>query len=48
MAKKTVASLQNTVRDYVKIIRTVKSDKGNYQFIEKMVKTEDIEKYLNK
>ena len=46
MAKKTVASLQTSAKDYVKVIKTVKNEKGNYQFIEKIIKKTDVEKYL--
>jgi len=48
MAKKTVASLQTLGKDYVKIIKTVKNEKGNYKFVEKIVKKEDVEKELEK
>jgi len=49
MAKKTVASLQSeSAKDYVKVIKMRKNEKGNYQFIEKIVKKENVEKYFEK
>jgi len=49
MAKKTVASLQtDSGKDYVKVIKMGKSEKGAYKFIEKIVKRKDVDKYLQK
>lgn len=48
MAKKTVASLQTETNKYSKVIKMTKNKKGNYSFIEKIVKKEDVEKHLEK
>ena len=48
MAKKTIASLQTSTKDYVKIIKMEKNKKGNYGFVEKIMKTKDMKEYLNK
>lgn len=48
MAKKVVADFKkDTEKDYVKLVKMIKGKKGAYQFIEKMVKKEDVDKYLN-
>jgi hypothetical protein len=41
MAKKTVASLQ-TEKNYVKLIKMVKNEKGNYKFTETMIKKDEL------
>lgn len=50
MAKKTVATLKKEDgRGYVKVIKTVKSEKtGAYTFKEKMVPTDNVKDYLAK
>ena len=44
MAKKTVASLQKTDKDYVKLIKMIKNEKGHYKFTEEMIKKVDYKK----
>jgi Domain of unknown function (DUF4295) len=41
MAKKVVASLQDKNKDkFVKCIKMVKNEKGNYEYVEKLIKGE--------
>ncbi|MCD4745650.1 MAG: DUF4295 domain-containing protein [Bacteroidales bacterium] len=49
MAKKVVATLQSTGKNYAKVIRMVKSPKtGAYTFKEQIVHTEQVKDYLSK
>jgi len=50
MAKKVVAGFKdksNVGKDYTKVIKMIKNEKGSYTFIEKIVRKEDVEKYIN-
>ncbi len=47
MAKKTVATLRTGQgRDFTKVIKMVKGEKGNYQFKEEMVHKDHIKDFL--
>lgn len=49
MAKKVVATLQSTGKNYAKVIRMVKSPKtGAYTFKENVLHVEDVKNYLAK
>lgn len=49
MAKKVVASLQSTGKDFAKVIRMVKSPKtGAYSFKESIVPTDAVKEHLAK
>ena len=49
MAKKVVASLQSSSKDFAKVIRMVKSPKsGAYMFKENIVPTESVKDFLAK
>ena len=47
MAKKVVATLQTSVKDWAKVIRMVKSPKsGSYIFTEEMVPHDKVKEFL--
>ncbi len=49
MAKKVVATLQSSGKDYAKVIRTVKSPKtGAYTFKEEIIPTDQVKDYFAK
>jgi hypothetical protein len=49
MAKKVVASLQSTGKDFAKVIKAVKSPKsGAYTFKEEIVPTDKVKEYFAK
>lgn len=49
MAKKTVASLQSSGKDYAKVIKMVKSSKsGAYSFKEEIIPTNLVKDYFAK
>ncbi len=49
MAKKVVASLQSSGKDFAKVIKLVKSPKsGAYSFKEEIVPTEQVKAYFAK
>jgi hypothetical protein len=49
MAKKVVASLQTSGKDFAKVIRMVKSPKsGSYMFKESVIPTEQVKDFLAK
>ncbi len=49
MAKKVVASLQTSGKDFAKVIRMVKSPKsGAYMFKENIVPTDQVKNYITK
>ncbi len=49
MAKKVVASLQSSGKDYSKVIRMVKSPKnGAYSFKEEIIPTDQVKNYFTK
>ena len=49
MAKKVVASLQSSGKDYSKVIRMVKSQKnGAYSFKEEIIPTDQVKEYFTK
>ena len=49
MAKKVVASLQSSGKDFAKVIRMVKSPKtGAYAFKENIIPTDSVKEFLSK
>jgi hypothetical protein len=49
MAKKVVASLQTSGKDYAKVIKMVKSPKsGSYTFKEEVIPTDQVKDYFVK
>jgi hypothetical protein len=49
MAKKVVASLQTSGKDFAKVIRMVKSPKsGSYMFKESVIPTDQVKDFLAK
>ena len=49
MAKKVVASMQASAKNYAKVIRMVKSPKtGAYSFKEEIVPNDQVKEYLSK
>ena len=49
MAKKTVAILQSgESKNYTKVVKMVKSDKGGYPFQEEMVAKDKVNDFFNK
>jgi hypothetical protein len=49
MAKKVVASLQSSGKDFAKVIRTAKSPKtGAYTFKEEIIPTDQVKDYFKK
>jgi len=49
MAKKVVATLQSSGKDFAKVIRTVKSPKtGAYTFKEEIIPTDQVKNYFAK
>ena len=49
MAKKVVASLQSSGKDFAKVIRVAKSDKtGAYTFKEEIIPTDQVKNYFAK
>jgi hypothetical protein len=49
MAKKTVATLQSGAsKNYTKVVKMVKSDKGSYSFREEMVTKDQVNDFFNK
>jgi hypothetical protein len=49
MAKKVVASLQSSGKDYAKVIKAVKSPKtGAYTFKEEIIPTDQVKDYFAK
>ena len=49
MAKKVVASLQTSGKDFAKVIRMVKSPKsGSYMFKESVIPTDQVKEFLAK
>ena len=49
MAKKVVASLQTSGKDFAKVIRMVKSPKsGAYAFKEEVIPTDQVKAYFDK
>ncbi len=49
MAKKVVASLQSSSKDFAKVIQIVKSKKtGAYAFKENIVPNEKVQEFINK
>ena len=49
MAKKVVASLQSSGKDFAKVIRMAKSPKtGAYTFKEEVIPTEQVKDYFSK
>ncbi len=49
MAKKVVASLQSSGKDFAKVIRATKSDKtGAYTFKEEIIPTDQVKNYFAK
>ena len=49
MAKKVVASLQSSGKDYSKVIKVVKSPKsGAYSFKEEIIPTDQVREYFTK
>ena len=49
MAKKVVASLQTSGKDFAKVIRMVKSPKsGSYMFKENIIPTDQVKDFLAK
>jgi hypothetical protein len=49
MAKKVVASLQTSGKDFAKVIRMVKSPKsGAYSFKEEVIPTDQVKEYFAK
>jgi hypothetical protein len=49
MAKKVVASLQTSGKDFAKVIRMVKSPKsGSYAFKEEVIPTDQVKDYFAK
>jgi hypothetical protein len=49
MAKKVVASLQTSGKDYAKVIKMVKSPKsGSYTFKEEVIPTDQVKDYFTK
>jgi hypothetical protein len=49
MAKKVVATLQSSGKDFAKVIRAVKSDKtGAYTFKDEIIPTDQVKNYFAK
>lgn len=49
MAKKVVASLQSSGKDFAKVIKLKKSDKtGAYSFKEEVIATDQVKEYFSK
>jgi hypothetical protein len=49
MAKKVVATLQSSGKDFAKVIRAAKSDKtGAYTFKEEIIPTDQVKNYFAK
>ena len=49
MAKKVVATLQSSGKDFAKVIKTVKSPKtGAYTFKEEVIPTDQVKEYFAK